>query len=54
MRDTGLGVRREINFLISGDGQLLNWRKCILLLLASVSNHTALCKQSYHCNVVYI
>ena len=22
------GVRRGINFLISGDGQLLNWRKC--------------------------
>ena len=44
------GVRRGINFLISGDGQLLNWRKCSPLLLASVSNHAALSKL-YECTL---
>ena len=44
------GGGRGINFLISGDGQLLNWRKCSPLPIASVSNHAALSKL-YECTL---
>ena len=46
--DLGLGLP-GINFLISGDGQPLNWRKCSPSWTGSVLNHCSTEDAQHHC-----